>query len=95
MLRIGVTGLMASGKTDVARRFVERGARLVEGDVLGWEVLREPEVRDRLIALFGPTVRTSDGAVDRRALGRIVFGDASEMNRLNALVQPPTVTFSE
>lgn len=91
MLRIGVTGLMASGKTDVARRFVERGARLVEGDVLGWEVLREPEVRDRLIALFGPTVRTSDGAVDRRALGRIVFGDASEMNRLNALVQPRLV----
>jgi len=91
MLRIGVTGLMASGKTDVARRFVERGARLIEGDVLGWEVLREPEVRDRLIALFGPTVRGADGAVDRRALGRIVFGDASEMNRLNALVQPRLV----
>jgi dephospho-CoA kinase len=91
MLRIGVTGLMASGKTDVARRFVERGARLVEGDALGWEVLREPEVRDRLVALFGPSVRAADGSVDRRALGRIVFGDASEMNRLNALVQPRLV----
>lgn len=91
MLRIGVTGLMASGKTDVARRFVEHGARLVEGDVLGWEVLREPEVRERLVALFGPSVRAPDGSVDRRALGRIVFGDASEMNRLNALVQPRLV----
>lgn len=91
MLRIGVTGLMASGKTDVARRFVEHGARLVEGDVLGWEVLREPEVRERLVALFGPSVRAADGSVDRRALGRIVFGDASEMNRLNALVQPRLV----
>src|SRR5437016_2928599 len=88
MLRIGVTGLMASGKTDVARRFAEHGARLIEGDVLGWEVLREPEVRDRLVAIFGPSVRTADGSVDRRVLGRIVFGDASEMNRLNALVQP-------
>jgi len=88
MRRIGVTGLMASGKTDVARRFVERGATLVEGDALGWEVLREPEVRDRLKALFGPSVLDPDGHVDRRALGRIVFGDVSEMNRLNALVQP-------
>jgi dephospho-CoA kinase len=91
MLRIGVTGLMASGKTDVARRFVEHGARLIEGDALGWEVLREPEVRERLVALFGPSVRAADGSVDRRALGRIVFGDASEMSRLNALVQPRLV----
>ena len=88
MLRVGVTGLMASGKTDVARRFVERGARLVDGDALGWEVLREPEVRERLKTLFGPSVIDGDGHVDRRALGRIVFGDATEMSRLNALVQP-------
>jgi dephospho-CoA kinase len=79
---------MASGKTDVARRFEACGARLVEGDALGWEVLREPEVRERVGALFGPTVLASDGTVDRRALGRIVFGDLSEMNRLNDLVQP-------
>jgi dephospho-CoA kinase len=79
---------MASGKSDVARRFEERGAELIEGDALGWEVLREPEIRDRVSALFGASVLASDGSVDRRALGRIVFGDASEMNRLNALVQP-------
>ena len=41
MLRIGVTGRMASGKTDVATRFREHGARVVDGDALGWEVLRE------------------------------------------------------
>ncbi len=88
MLRIGVTGLMASGKTDVARRFAERGARVIEGDAMGWEVLREPEVCERIQALFGPSVMAPDGSVDRRALGRVVFGDASELNRLNALVQP-------
>jgi len=79
---------MASGKSDVARRFEERGAALIEGDALGWEVLREPEVRERVAALFGRSVLGADGSVDRRALGRIVFGDASELNRLNALVQP-------
>jgi dephospho-CoA kinase len=79
---------MASGKSDVARRFEGRGAALVEGDALGWEVLREPQVRDRVRALFGASVLAADGSVDRRALGRIVFGDASELSRLDALVQP-------
>ena len=46
MLRIGVTGLMASGKTDVARAFQERGARVLSGDALGWDVMHEPDVRD-------------------------------------------------
>jgi dephospho-CoA kinase len=88
MLRIGVTGLMASGKTDVARRFQERGARVVEGDALGWGVLADPNVRRSIGSLFGPSVLAADGSVDRRALGRIVFGNPSELERLNHLVQP-------
>ena len=79
---------MASGKTEVARRFEERGASIVDGDALGWEVLADPEVRGRIGDAFGGQVVARDGSVDRRALGRIVFGDASEMDRLNALVQP-------
>lgn len=88
MLRIGVTGLMASGKTDVARRFREMGARLVEGDALGWEVLREPAVRDRIRARFGPSVLAPDGSVDRRSLGRLVFRDEAALSGLNGAVQP-------
>jgi dephospho-CoA kinase len=88
MLRIGVTGPMASGKTDVARRFAERGARILSGDALGWELLREHPVRERIGALFGTSVLFPDGNVDRRALGSIVFKNSSEMDRLNALVQP-------
>src|SRR2546422_1415808 len=88
MLRIGVTGPMASGKTDVGRRLGERGARVIEGDALGWEVLREREVRERIGDCFGPAVLLPDGSVDRRALGSIVFKNASEMGRLNAVVQP-------
>ena len=88
MLRIGVTGPMASGKTDVAGRFRERGALVIEGDALGWEVLHDREVRERIGDRFGPTVLLPDGSVDRRALGSIVFGNASEMDGLNAVVQP-------
>ncbi len=88
MVRIGVTGLMASGKSTVARRFAAKGAALVEGDALGWHVLRRPAVRDALLARFGPSVRGADGEVDRALLGRIVFGAPAAMADLNAIVQP-------
>lgn len=89
MLRIGVTGLMASGKSTVARRFEEQGAARIDGDVLGWELLRTSEIRERIEEAFGPSVIGRDGHVDRARLGGIVFSDAAAMERLNAIVQPP------
>jgi len=88
MVRIGVTGRMGSGKSTVARRFQEKGASLVDGDTLGWEALRLPEVRDAIAASFGPGVIDRDGHVDRARLGRVVFRDPAAMERLNAIVQP-------
>jgi len=88
MLRIGVTGLMGSGKSTVSRRFQEHGATLLEGDVLGWEVLERTEVKEALAICFGAGALAADGSVDRRALGRRVFGDPSAMAALNAIVQP-------
>lgn len=89
MLRIGVTGPMASGKSTVARRFEERGAVRIDGDALGWEALRTAPVREAIAAAFGPGVLGTDGEVDRAALGAVVFADAAAMARLNAIVQPP------
>lgn len=88
MVRIGVTGPMASGKSSVSRRFQERGAELVDGDALGWEVLRLREVREAIVAAFGPRVIDRDGEVDRPRMGRVVFADPESMARLNAIVQP-------
>lgn len=88
MVRIGLTGLMASGKSTVARRFQERGAELVDGDAIGWEVLRRPQVRDAIRGRFGDSAIDASGEVDRVRLGRIVFGDPEAMDRLNAIVQP-------
>jgi dephospho-CoA kinase len=88
MVRIGVTGPMASGKSTVARRFQERGAELIDGDALGWEVLRVPEVVSEIGAAFGSGVLGRDGQIDRMRLGRLVFRDPDSMQRLNAIVQP-------
>jgi dephospho-CoA kinase len=44
MVRIGLTGLMASGKSTLARRFQKHGAALLDGDAMGWEVLKRPDV---------------------------------------------------
>ena len=88
MVRIGVTGLMGSGKSTVARRFQEKGATLVDGDTLGWEVLRLPDVREAVAASMGPDVIDREGHVDRARLGRLVFRDPAVMERLNGIVQP-------
>jgi dephospho-CoA kinase len=88
MVRIGVTGQMGSGKSTVARRFQEKGATLVDGDTLGWEVLRLPEVREAIAASIGRDVTDRDGQVDRVRLGRLVFRDPAAMERLNGIVQP-------
>jgi len=88
MVRIGVTGAMASGKSTLARRFRDRGAELVDGDALGWEVLRLPEVRDAIAEAFGAGVMDRQGHVDRARLGAVVFADPDRMRRLNAIVQP-------
>jgi len=89
MVRIGVTGLMASGKSTVARRFEERGAVRIDGDALGWETLRIPEVRSRIAEAFGREILGPEGEVDRARLGARVFRDPRAMERLNAIVQPP------
>jgi dephospho-CoA kinase len=91
MLRIGLTGLMASGKSTVGRRFQERGAELLDGDALGWDVLREPAIRDAIASAFGAGVVGPDGAVDRAQLGRLVFREPDAMRRLNLIVQPALV----
>ena len=88
MLHIGVTGLMGSGKSTVARRFGEHGAHLVDADAIGWEVLQMAEIQESLVERFGPVVLGPDGRVNRRVLGPMVFRDATAMARLNSVVQP-------
>ncbi len=89
MLRVGLTGGIGSGKSTVARRLVERGALLVDSDVLAREVV-EPGTAGlaEIVAAFGSGVLDADGALDRPALASTVFRDAAARAHLNGIVHP-------
>jgi dephospho-CoA kinase len=70
---VGLIGGIGSGKSTVAAAFVRRGAKVIVGDALGHEALRQPEIRARLVERWGPGVLTATGEVDRRKVAGIVF----------------------
>lgn len=85
---IGLVGAIGAGKSTAARAFAARGGFVIDADALGHEALRQPHVVDALVARWGERVRGSDGALDRRAIARIVFADPNERNALEAVVFP-------
>jgi dephospho-CoA kinase len=89
VLKIGLTGGIASGKSVVASRLAERGALLVDADALAREVV-EPgtEGLQRIVAEFGDTVLGQDGHLDRPKLGALVFGNPERLIVLNGIVHP-------
>lgn len=89
MLTIGLTGGIGTGKTQVAGILEEFGALIVGADLLGHEVYRKgTDGWAEVVEAFGEEVLDSEGEVDRRKLGRIVFSDPQALSRLNAIVHP-------
>ncbi|MFJ5687786.1 dephospho-CoA kinase [Streptomyces sp. NPDC093099] len=89
MLRLGLTGGIGSGKSEVSRLLTSYGAVLIDSDRIAREVV-EPGTPGlaAVVAEFGPGVLTPDGALDRTKLGAIVFGDPDRLRALNAIVHP-------
>jgi dephospho-CoA kinase len=83
---IGLTGTYCAGKNHVARLFEARGIPVLDVDKLGHKAL-EIE-RDAVAARFGPSILGPDGAVDRRRLGALVFGNPGELAALEGIVHP-------
>ena len=89
MLKVGLTGGLASGKTFVADALRELGCMVVHADELGHEVL-EPsgEAYTAVVDEFGRGILDAAGRIDRRALGEIVFTHPDRLEALNHLVHP-------
>jgi dephospho-CoA kinase len=95
MLRIGLTGGIASGKSIASERFAELGARVVDHDDLARQAVQPGSAALADIAReFGDQLVTR-GTLDRAALADIVFGDPNARARLNAIVHPYTFALAE
>lgn len=91
MLRVGLTGGLASGKTTVAALLREFGAELIEADELGRALMEPGEIAYQgVVARFGPGVVQADGRLDRRRLAEIAFGEG-RVQELNAIVHPAVI----
>jgi dephospho-CoA kinase len=90
MLRVGLTGGLASGKSFVGRSLADLGCYLIRADELGHQVL-EPsgEAYDAVVREFGAGILNPIGTIDRRKLAALVFHDPVRLKKLNALVHPP------
>jgi dephospho-CoA kinase len=89
VLRVGLTGGIGSGKSEVARRLVAHGAVLIDADLAAREVVVPGSGGlKRIVAAFGDDVLGPDGSLDRARLGEIVFKDPELRAQLNAIVHP-------
>lgn len=88
-LRIGLTGGVASGKSTVADMFAEFGVPVIDTDVIAREVVAPGQpALEEIRASFGPEVIAPDGALDRRAMRRIVFAEPARRRELEAILHP-------
>ncbi|HHW42453.1 MAG TPA: dephospho-CoA kinase [Desulfotomaculum sp.] len=89
MTVIGLTGNIGSGKSTVARYLQEHGAEIIDTDRVAREVVEPGKPAwQEIVDTFGREILQPDGTLDRRALGRLVFGDPAARARLNAIVHP-------
>ncbi|MFB3829186.1 MAG: dephospho-CoA kinase [Bryobacteraceae bacterium] len=96
MLKVGLTGGLASGKSFVGEALAGMGCRLIQADALGHEVLLPGgEAYDGVVREFGQGILDADGRIDRRKLAAEVFGRPERLDRLNALVHPPVIRREE
>jgi dephospho-CoA kinase len=89
VLRVGLTGGIGAGKSEVSRRLAAQGAVVIDADLIAREVV-EPgtEGLAEVVGVFGPGVLRPDGGLDRGRLGDIVFGDPELRDKLNAIIHP-------
>lgn len=89
---IGLTGNIGCGKSTVGSMLAARGAQVLDADRVTRIVMeRGQPAYERIVEEFGAAVLAAPGGpIDRQALGRIVFGDAAQLRRLEAIVHPAT-----
>lgn len=96
MLLIGLTGNIASGKSTVAQLLSERGATIIDADILSRRAVeRGTPAYHEIVARWGSSIVAPDGHLDRAALRRVVFSDHQQLEELNGIVHPEVETLRD
>jgi dephospho-CoA kinase len=85
---IGLTGGIASGKSELSRRFEARGIQVIDADITARQIVACGPLLERIRAHFGAAILLPDGTLDRRALRAIVFADPRQRQALEAITHP-------
>jgi dephospho-CoA kinase len=85
---VGIVGGIGSGKSTVAAEFAAHGGHLIAADRLGHEALREPGIKQEIVACWGDRVLDDAQQIDRKRLAAIVFADPNERRALEAMTHP-------
>ena len=92
MLRVGLTGGIACGKSTISRMFRDLDIPILDADPLAHELLEPGQpVYDQVLTEFGEAVQAPDKSIDRAKLGPIVFADPEKLKRLNQIIHPHIV----
>lgn len=92
MLRVGLTGGIATGKSTVGQMLVELGCHLIDADRITRNLFEPGQpVHAAVVQAFGNGILGPDGTINRQALGEIVFKDPQARARLNSLVHPAVI----
>jgi len=96
MLRVGLTGGIGCGKTTVVAMLRELGCHVIEADPLAHQLIEPGQPAfDEICNEFGEQVIDSQGQIDRQKLGRIVFADSAQLQKLNHIVHPRVIAEQE
>jgi dephospho-CoA kinase len=89
MLRLGLTGGIASGKSTVGSMLRKLGLTVLDADSIAHELIEAGEpAYEEVVREFGPEILNADKRISRAALAKIVFADSAKLQRLNAIVHP-------
>ena len=96
MLRVGLTGGIASGKSTILRNFAELGCVTVDADAVVAELYRQGNAgHEAIVRTYGTAVLRPDGEIDRKKLADVAFANAAEAQKLNALIHPIVIAEEE
>ena len=89
MLKVAITGNIASGKSEVEKVLSDSGFKVLDTDIAAHEILEnDEETKNEIISVFGKDILEDNNRISRVKLGKIVFGDKDKLTRLERIIHP-------